>query len=239
MWPTIIDDGKVILFTVVTGTGRSTARIEAVTVATGRRQVVVDPGTFPLYAPSGQLMFFRNDALLAAPFAVDPLALTGPPIRVVENLAVDATGRPMAALSPAGIFAYASNGQASSRLVWVTRQGVEQAVTDTPRHYENPRLAPGGNQVVVTANGDLWIQDMTRGTFTRLTSDETAGNSFPIWTHDGKGVIFRTQVGLRLIDVDGSGRSQDIPGTTVNDYPGSVSPDGTVGIHTNHSADLR
>ncbi len=77
-----------------------------------------------------------------------------------------------------------------------------------------------------TSGGDLWIQDTARATFTRLTSSETAGNSFPIWSHDGKRVIFRTQLGLRWIDADGSGRSQIIPGTSVNDYPGSVSPDG-------------
>ena len=41
------------------------AHIEALSLATGRRQVLVDPGTFPLYAPSGHLIFFRDDALLA------------------------------------------------------------------------------------------------------------------------------------------------------------------------------
>ena len=120
LWPTIVDDGKVVLFTVVTGSERSATRIEALTLATGRRQIVVAPGAFPQYAPGGHLLFVRNDALLAATFDVDRLALTGPPIRVVENLAVVSTGAPMAALSQAGVLAYAAGGQATSRLVSVS-----------------------------------------------------------------------------------------------------------------------
>ena len=55
LYPTAINDGKVILFTVA-GRGRGTKRIEALTLATGQRQVVVDPGAFPLHAPGGPLI---------------------------------------------------------------------------------------------------------------------------------------------------------------------------------------
>jgi Tol biopolymer transport system component len=44
---------------------------------------------------------------------------------------------------------------------------------------------------------------------------------------NGTRVVFRTRAGLRWIDTDGSGRSQDIPHTLVADYPQSVSPDGS------------
>src|SRR5207248_7911801 len=110
-------------------------------------------------------------------------------------------------------------------VVWVSRQGLEQTMNDTPRHYENPRTYR--NQVVVSANGALWIQDMGRPTFLPLTSSETTGNSFPVWIPDGKRVIFRTRMGMRWIDADGSGRLGEIPDTSVRDYPGSVSPDGS------------
>ncbi len=226
LWPTVVDDGNVVLFTVVTGGDRSAARIEALTITTGRRQLVVEPAAFPLSAAIGHLIFFRNDALLAVPFDADSLTLKGSPIRIVENLAVDMTGGPIVAVSRAGVLAYASSGEETSRITWVSRQGLEHPVTDRPGHYGNPRLAPDGRQIVVTTKGDLWIRDTVRATFTRLTSNETAGNSFPVWSPDGKRVIFRTQTGLQWIDVDGSGRSQAIPGTTVTDYPASVSPDG-------------
>ena len=149
-----------------------------------------------------------------------------------------ATGGPIVALSQTGVLAYASStGQVTSHIVCVSREGVEEVVSSTPRHYQNPRLGPDGRQLVVTANGDLWIQDMTRATFTRLTSNDTVSNSFPVWTPDGKRVLFRTQAGLRWIDAEGSGQSEAIPGTSVNDYPSSVSPDGSTLAFTRIAAD--
>jgi Tol biopolymer transport system component len=75
-------------------------------------------------------------------------------------------------------------------------------------------------------NGDLWIWDIARATFTPLTSDANGANTYPVWTPDGRRVVFRTRTGLRWIEADGSGRSQAIPDTIPNDYPSSVSPDG-------------
>jgi Tol biopolymer transport system component len=66
-----------------------------------------------------------------------------------------------------------------------------------------------------------------RATFTRLTSDETVGNSYPVWTPDGTRIVFRTRTGMSSIDAQGGGRSVAVSGSTsVADIPGSVSPDG-------------
>jgi Tol biopolymer transport system component len=226
-WPTVVAEGHVILFTVVTGSGRAASRIEALTVATGQRRVLLDAGVSPLYAASGHLVFGRDDALLAAPFDVNRLAVTGPFRRMVENVALDSVGAPIAALSTAGALVYATRNQAASQLVWVSRQGSEQPLTDTPRRYLSPRLSPDGRSVLVTADSDLWIQDTTRATFTRLTPDDTTGGSWANWTPDGARVVFRTATGLRWIAADGSGRTRAIPGTSANDFPISVSPDGS------------
>ena len=226
-WPTVVAGGKAILFASVTGSSRSAARIEALSLSTGKRHVVVESGTFPLYVPSGHVIFFRDSALLAAPFDVTSLEVTGPPVRMVENVAVDSAGAPHASVSSSGSLVYPSSGIGTSRLVWVSRQSAEQPITDTPRPYQNPRLAPDGRRVVVQANGDLWIHDVMRATFTRLTSEETSGNANPIWTPDGKRVVFRTLTGMHWIDADGGGRSQPLPGSSsAADIPGSVSPDG-------------
>jgi len=105
---------------------------------------------------------------------------------------------------------------------------VEQPISDISRPYQNPRLAPDAHRIVVeVAGGDLWIQDTTRPTFTRLTSGETVGNTFAVWTPDAHRIVFRTLTGLRWIDPDGGGGgSQAIPGTSVYDIPSSISPDG-------------
>jgi serine/threonine-protein kinase len=109
----------------------------------------------------------------------------------------------------------------------VSRQGVEQPISDISRPYQNPRLAPDAHRIVVeVAGGDLWIQDAARATFTRLTSGETFGNTFAVWTPDAHRIVFRTLTGLRWIDPDRGGGSQAISDTSVSDIPSSVSPDG-------------
>jgi serine/threonine-protein kinase len=108
--------------------------------------------------------------------------------------------------------------------VWVSRQGAEEALTDDPRLYGNPRLDPSGGRVLVQA-GDLWTRDFDRSTFTRLTGDVDAG-AFPVLTPDGSRVVYRAGGGLRWLALDGSGRGEAIPETTDNDYPGSITADG-------------
>ena len=225
-WPTLLPGGQTVLFAAMTGSSRDATHIEALSLADGKRSVIVESGTFPLYAPSGHLIFFRDGALIAAPFDAERLAVTGPSVRVIDNVSVDASaGVPLVALSENGSLLYLP--RETSRVVWVSRQGVEQPISDAPRRYTHPRLAPHGRGIVVQADGDLWMQDTARPTLTRLTSQATAGNGSQILTPDGKRVVFRSRTGMRWIDVDGGGQSHAIAGSTsVADIPNSVSPDG-------------
>src|SRR5262245_65465488 len=117
---------------------------------------------------------------------------------------------PLAALSNAGSLTYAPGDAGTTRLGWVSRQGVEQPITETPRRYQYPRLAPDGRRAVVAADGDLWIQDIGRATLTRLTSEQTVGNAFPVWTPGGTRVLFRTLTGMYWIAADGSGDRKSV-----------------------------
>jgi Tol biopolymer transport system component len=217
--------GQAILFASVTGSDRPAVNIDAISAPGGQRHRVVESGTYPLYA-SGHLLFFRDGALLATRFDPDKLEMTGHAVSALDNVSLDANGFPLVTLASNGSLAYVPSGNATRRLVWVSRQGVEQEITDIPRPYANPRLASDGHRIVVEiAGGDLWIQDAARGTFIRLTSGETLGNSWAVWTRDARRVVFRTLTGLRWIDADGGDRSTVISNTTVNDIPTSISPD--------------
>jgi serine/threonine-protein kinase len=212
--------------------------IEAVSVPTRQRRMVVDAGSYPAYASSGHLIFFRNGGLLAAPFDANTVQMTGPAVAVLDNLSLDQLGNPIMAVSAAGLFAYVPSGNATKRLVWVSRQGVEQPITQTSRPYQNPRLAPDGRRVVVeVAGGDLWVQDMTRETFTRLTFGETVGNTFAVWIPNSSRILFRTLTGIHWRDSDGSGGSREISGTSVNDIPTSISADGQTLAFVRQSAE--
>ena len=233
-WPTVLPGAEAILFS-STAARRDAARIESLVLATGERKTLVDRGTLPLYAPTGHLLFFRDGELLAAPFDAARVVLTGPPVRVLSDLPTGGEDTALLAVSATGALVYAPT-TATGRLVWVSREGVEQPLNDTPRNYTNPRLAPDGSRLVVQAK-DLWLQDLRRATFTRLTSGEAAATGFPVWTPDGRRIVFRTTLGMRWLDVDGSGRGEDIQVTSPSDYPGSISADGDTVLIMRSSAD--
>jgi hypothetical protein len=144
-WPTVVSGGKAVLFTTLTAGPRMAMRIDAIVRATGERHVVVDSGSYPMYASSGHLVFFRDNALLAAPFDVDALKLTGPPAVVVRSIALDQLGAPMAALSSAGTLAYVIPESATRRLVWVSRQAWSRPSTTRRARIRIPGLLPTAN----------------------------------------------------------------------------------------------
>jgi len=221
-WPTSLPGGQTILFSAVSG---DQTRIESLTLRTGERRTVAANGLLPLYVGSGHLLFHRDGDIVVVPFDAGRLEVTGPAVRAIDNLPDHSSGLLAMDVSRSGTLVY-SPTTAVSRLVWSSRQGAEQSLNDVVRNYANPRLSPDGNRVLVNQAGDLWIQDLTRSTFTRLTSRGDVANAFPIWTPDGQRVVYRTSSGVRVQDVDGSGQGQLLTGTSEFDYPGALAPDG-------------
>ena len=58
----------------------------AVRSPSGEQRVLVDEGFYPRYSPTGHLVFGRAEGLFAAPFDLDRLELTGPPVLLVEGV---------------------------------------------------------------------------------------------------------------------------------------------------------
>jgi Tol biopolymer transport system component len=226
-FPSVIAGSSALLFVNITEEGRGSAQIEILSDANGvqRRQKMIDAGTSPAHVAHGYLVFFRDGALLAAPFDRDRLQMSGPAMKVIEEIGVTAAGAPMLAVAASGSVAYVS-GTTASHLVWVSRNGTEEPLSEVGRQYILPRLAPTGKRLVVSAGEDLWLQDTDRPALVKLTTDATSGNAFPVWTPDGRHIVFRTNAGLYIVDADGSGRSQRIPETSGADYPNSITPDG-------------
>jgi serine/threonine-protein kinase len=221
-FPHALPDGKNVLFGVQTPTGW---RIESVALATGERRTIVEQGTQPFYSASGHLAFVRDDKLLIVPFDLDRLEVTGPVIGSIESLPpIGDLGVAVLDMSASGTVVY-SPTSATSRLAWVSREGVEQPLDDTLRRYLNPRLSRSGDRVLVQVGNDLWIQDLGRRTFTRLNAPGLVTNGFPIWTSDDR-AVHRARSGLSILAADGSGEVMAIDGTTPADYPTSVSSDG-------------
>jgi Tol biopolymer transport system component len=219
-WPLVLPDGRTMLVSVASG---DRWRIDAMNLTTGQRRTVLENGMLPLYA-TGWLGFVRNGQVLAAPFDAAATEVAGPPTPLVENLPMLLSGAPLIDISLSGSIVY-SPTTAVSRLVWVSRDGDETVLNGEPRSYTNPRISPDGQRLLVQA-GDLWMQDLARGTFSRLTNGEPLTNAFPAWLSNTR-VSYRSLSGLRMQGTNGPGdQVQSLGKTTALDYPGVLAPDG-------------
>jgi eukaryotic-like serine/threonine-protein kinase len=141
----------------------------------------------------------------------------------------------------AGLFDIAADGTlvyqprsarpAARTLVWVDRQGREEAAPIPPRPYVQARLSPDGKRVALDVLNDIWIWEIGRDTLTRLTIDQAA-DRFPVWLPDGRRLVFgseRTSNGMAnlfLQSADGSGSVERLTDSPNQQFPMSVSPDG-------------
>jgi serine/threonine-protein kinase len=120
-------------------------------------------------------------------------------------------------------------------MVWLDRKGTEQPLPAPPHAYSNPRISPDGQQVAVQitdSNADIWIYDLMHDTLRRLTVE--GSNSFPVWSPDGKRVVYRSArsgvpaTNLFWKPADGTGTEERLTTNTFTDVPSSFSPDGKI-----------
>ncbi len=106
--------------------GTARARIGLLDLQTGARTVLVRGAVGGVYAASGHLLYGVGDALLAAPFDLKRLRITGDAVPVVSDVALQpSNGEPAFSVSASGTLAYvrASVFNAPTVPEWVSRDG--------------------------------------------------------------------------------------------------------------------
>ena len=228
--PQVLPGEKAVLFTLEDGSRWDDAQIVVHSLETGERKVLIESGKDARYVPTGHLVYVLDGTLLAVPFDVDKLEVTGGPIPMAEGV-ITAGPAAQFSVSDTGALVYVTGSALAVRtLVWVDRDGREEALAAEPRAYVYPRISPDGGRLAVflaAPDDDIWIWDFAHETLTPLTFGSDLN---PVWTPDGRQVAFASRrdgtANLYLKAADGTGAVERLTESENPQFPYAFTSDG-------------
>jgi len=186
-----------------------------------------------MYAPSGDLLFIRQGNLLRQPFDLDKLVLHGDPTPVAEQIGAGGNQGEFS-VSENGVLAYKKSGLFFDvQLAWVDRSGKVLETVGQPGAYRGIDVSPDGTRIAVHrhegSGGDIWLFEPSK-TMPRLTFNPSQDNSNPIWSPDGKRLVFasrrNSKWGIYVMPTDGTGGEKLLYESTLLTIPMAWSPSG-------------
>lgn len=230
-------------------------RTEVVDLATGKRTPLLQNAGAAQLVAGGYVVARRSQSsLIAVRMDLNTLQTVGEPVTVWSDGIM--TNSFFISANGTAAMATRSSELPGRRLVWLDEQGQPQPVGAPPRAYSGIQISPDGGRVLTNlepANNadlptDLWIQDLSRRTFSRLP---TRGSSWEYtWSTDGQRITYACvtpeEFAIWERRADGSGDGVKVyssQSAQVMLSPTAWSPDGKVlAIHqqdmTNSSEDV-
>ena len=244
-FPHFLPDRQHFLFTARSDVRENTG-IYLGRLGSTERTWLVEAQSSASYAAPGYILFVREGTLLAQPFDLAALRMSGEPFVVATNVAQGTVGAGASfSVSDDGrVVAYRIASPESADLAWFDRRGERIGNTIAEGPFQQVRLAPDGKRAAVTmtdrdtGNRDIWQVDLTNGATTRFTS-HPANDWHPVWSRDGTELAFDSdRAGLSSIfrrPADGSKPEVEVPtaGLPGHRFVDDWSPDGRMmAVHT-------
>jgi serine/threonine-protein kinase len=230
----LLPGGQYVLFTLF-----AKNQIAIQSVKSGIRKTIIERGSGPRYVPSGHIIYSVGGNLLAVPFDLKRLEVTGGPVAVVEGVRRlgNGAGAGQFSVSDTGTLVYVPGPVTPDIggvvLAFIERDGTVKPLGLPPREYGFPRVSPDAKRIAVQTMDDniIWVYDLSGTTAIRKL---TFGgmNRFPIWSPTGDKIAFQSDregdAGIFWQRADGTGPAERLtkaaPG--VSHIPDSWSPDG-------------
>jgi serine/threonine-protein kinase len=195
----------------------------------GKKVVLENAGMYPRYLPTGHLAYVTKGKLFVVAFDLDRLELRGAPA-ALDNISSNTNiGSAQFDFSHTGILAYRSGRTEDLKTIqWLDTEGKTTPLWNEAGSYMYPRFSPDGARLVLQVNqesgANIWIYDWQRSTRTRLTNGVVA--SQPIWSPDGRFVVFRAAKGISWVRTEGGGEPQPLTQGSSLQVPIAFTPDG-------------
>jgi Tol biopolymer transport system component len=237
-WPQLLPGAKATLFTGSSnGNAFDDANLVVQPLPIGARKVVQRGGYHGRYLLSGHLVYIHDGTLFVAPFDLDRLEVTGPPVPAIDGVTSNsANAAAQFDVSAGGTLVYlpGRSSGAAAPVHWMDREGKTTPLWATPANWLNPLFAPDGRQLalqILDGQNDIWVYAWARDTPTRLTFDP-ANDQKPVWTPDGRRITFasaradKSTLNLYWQRADGTGDAQRLVESKNLQQPGSWHPSG-------------
>ena len=201
-WPAFLPGGREVLFTVGTADKPGSyedSRIDAVSLDDGTRRTLLSGASIARPLPSGDLLLGRLEQILRLELEPGAVPNARNAVPVLDGVAgIPTSGVVFFDVAANGTLVYVDADPLAHEfdLGWIGRDGSIEPLPLPARQYHVPAVSPDGSRIAVGigfARGgasDVWIHDVPRGTFSRLTLD--GRSTAPVWSPDGRRVAFGT-----------------------------------------------
>jgi eukaryotic-like serine/threonine-protein kinase len=202
--------------------------IYAASLANPNQRVALETTDTNAIYGSGYLLWMRGTTLMAQPFDSRKLKLTGDAAPLADPVGKSAiTGRMNVAASSNGLLLYSASG--SNQLTWLDPTGKPSGTLGEPNDYIIFRISLDGRRVAAAignpTRADLWLLDVERNVASRFTFTG-AGHSDPVWSPDGRTILFRWRNAIFRKDASGAGEEQRVEQSAALQSPTDWSRDG-------------
>jgi Tol biopolymer transport system component len=238
LWPQVLPGTKAVLYTSSSNPGAyDDANLVVQPWPGGTPKIINRGGYHGRYLPSGHLVYIHGGTLFAARFDLARLEMTSQPAPVLEGVRSNSiTGGAQFAMSASGTLLYLPGPSigAGAPLHLMNREGKTTPLRFTPANWFELLFAPDGQRLAMQIrdkSSDIWVYDLRQETLTRVTQDPGLAGT-PVWTPDGRGIVFASARGDRLAPnlywqrADGTGAAVRLTESKYWQRPASWHPSG-------------
>jgi Tol biopolymer transport system component len=193
--PHFLPDGKRLLFYSGGLSNGKENGIFSLDLQTKNVALVARENSEGFYVEPGYLVFVRNGNLMAQPFDVDQLRVTGQAVPIAERILYN-TDRYTGgySLSDTGLLVFDNNSNVKAQLTWFDLEGKKLGTVGEPTGLITVSISPNGGRALIVAQAEdghlsLWMYDLNRGIPSRFTVSPGEFGS-PAWSSDGRLVVY-------------------------------------------------